>query len=131
MLLSDSIFGIHEQALLLGGKRASLIANNIANADTPGYLAKDLDFKNMLRAQIVSEDGLSMADDSKNTSRVNFQSMDSLKYRIPNQVSADGNTVDINLEKSEFANNTMRWLASYTFINQSVKEIRSALRGGQ
>jgi len=131
MQLSDSLFGVHEQALLLGGKRASLIANNIANADTPGYLAKDLDFKRLLRAQISNDDGLSMTGHAKNTSHIDFQSMDSLKYRIPNQVSADGNTVDVNLEKSEFANNTMRWLASYTFINQSVKEIRSALRGGQ
>ncbi len=121
MQVSNSIFGIHEQALLLSGKRASLLANNIANADTPGYLAKDLDFRAMLKAQTLKgAEGFSSAD---------AQPMDIVKYRIPNQVAADGNTVDVNIEKAEFANNTMRWLASYTFINQSVKSIRSALRG--
>ena len=117
----NSLFGLHEQALFLSGRRAAILSNNIANADTPGYLSRDLDFKSILQAKALRNTGNSNLDGSS--------LIDSLKYRMPNQVSADGNSVDVNLEKAEFANNTMRWLASYTFINQNIKEIRSALRG--
>lgn len=119
MFSFNALFGFHEKALSVSSQRAELLASNIVNADTPHYLAKDLDFKALLKDQMSSES-------HSDLSEVDSQSY--LKYRVPNQISADGNTVDINAEKAAFANNSMRWMASYTFINQTIQEMHSVLK---
>lgn len=128
----DSIFGIHEQALQVRSKRAQLIANNIANADTPGYKARDIEFSEVLLKQMR---GSSMSPSMRSTDArhvnnlIDSTAMEGLKYRNPMQPSIDGNTVDMNIEKAEYAENTLRFQATFTFLNGRVKGILGALRG--
>ncbi len=125
----NSLFGIHEQALLVSSQRAALIANNIVNVDTPGYRAKDLDFKQILKNYTdTSADQLRTDRPNHLSSSMDYEFSGAVKYRMVQQASADDNTVDINQEKSEFAANSMRWLASYTFLNGEIKTLRSAFR---
>lgn len=135
-MMSD-IFGIHEQALLLRGQRTQLIANNIANAETPGYLARDIDFK-----QVLSQYQTSQLQDGSSDSATLLQthplhqaglleaeSLGGLSYRIPNQPAQDGNTVDVQMEKSAYLDNAMRFQASLQFLNGRIQSLKAAFRG--
>lgn len=128
----DSALGIHTQALSLRSRRAEMLASNIANADTPGYKAQDIDFKSVLAS--ASSKGASQAVPLRTThsnhisisaSSGNTDTM----YRVPNQASLDGNTVDAQLEKSAFAENALRYQASLSFVDGKLKGIMAALRG--
>ncbi|AYC32505.1 flagellar basal body rod protein FlgB [Pseudomonas cavernae] len=129
----DKALGIHEKALGFRAQRAEVLANNIANADTPNYKARDLDFASVLAEQsekaqrgtfqmnrtdsrhIVAQ-GLGMADAA-------------LQYRTPMQASIDQNTVDPQLEQSNYAENSVQFQASFTLLNSKFKGLIGALRG--
>ncbi|GAB4391757.1 MAG: flagellar basal body rod protein FlgB [Gammaproteobacteria bacterium] len=123
----DTVFGIHEQALKLQAQRAEVLANNIANIDTPKFLARDFDFHQILRNE--QEGGqLTLAT----TSTQHIGQSDSitnidLQYRIPLQASLDGNTVDPQLEQAAFVSNSLAYQASLNFIEGSASGIRKAL----
>lgn len=117
----DKLFGIHEQALHVRSKRAELIANNIANADTPGFAAKDIDFRKVLQQY--------EAQAPKTTPLIESDFMEGLMYRKPFQPSLDKNTVDVQLEKSEYLDNSLRFQASLRFLDGRIKGILQALRG--
>jgi len=125
----DNIFGVHEQALLLRAKRSAVIANNIANADTPNFKAKDIDFMSMLNQEMKGAEKMAKTN-SKHIS-VTPSSNDNalMKYRVPTQPSIDGNTVDIDMEKARFAENAVQYQASFTFLNGRIKGLMSAIRG--
>lgn len=112
----DKALGNHERALMIQARRASVISSNIANADTPGYKARDLDFKQILN----STGGDMLALQKTNGSHMQASGMDSmgmqLKYRMPGQPSLDGNTVDLDLEKSEFSENAVRYQTTLRFL---------------
>ncbi len=113
--------GIHPTALLLREKRASLLASNIANADTPGYKAKDLDFKKTLGA-LTSRAG-SMESDSTLAEEY-------IRYRVPYQPdTGDGNTVDMQQEKMAFAQNSLDYQLSLKIIDGRIKGLIKAIRG--
>ncbi|MEZ5649147.1 MAG: flagellar basal body rod protein FlgB [Burkholderiaceae bacterium] len=128
----------HATALELRAERQQVLSANIANADTPGYLARDFDFGARLREllagdgrvgakQVVSTDpnhlgGLSRGADGS-------LQLTTLKYRVAEQASLDGNTVDIDRERANFADNALRYEASLKFINGNVRKILSAIRG--
>lgn len=125
----DSALGIHEKSLMLYARRAELLASNLANADTPGFKAKDLDFRSTLQnIQTQSTHEL-------NTTHGNHIQLSSsniateAQYRIPNQPSLDGNTVDSQLEKSAFAENALRYQASLNFLDGKFKGLIAALKG--
>lgn len=128
----DNIFGVYEKALMTRSKRAEVIANNLANVDTPGYQARDLDFKKILRNEVQ---GQPLVKDMSVTSRSHVNqllepsSIDGIKYRTRMQTSLDGNSVDAYIEKAEYADNALRLQASFTFLNGRVKAIKDALRG--
>lgn len=131
--MSDKLFGIHEQALNLRSQRAGMLAANLANADTPHYKARDVDFAAVLRSQ-SNDNGMSMRATNVqhlSASRGSVGGFDdtTLKYRIPQQPSLDGNTVDEQVEKSEFATNAVRYMASLKFIENRVSGVIRALRG--
>lgn len=128
----DKHFGIHQQALQLRSQRASILANNIANADTPGFKARDMDFSQMLRAQMgETSDILPLADTGAGRAKGLLQSdaINGLKYRTPSQPSIDGNTVDADKERTEFTRNTMEFQAAFEFLNGKIKSLLTAIKG--
>lgn len=134
----DSALGIHQQALALRASRTELLASNIANAETPGYKAKDIDFASLLNTSVQrTADGSythqpSNALTTTNPRHLQFNSQqhaEELLYRVPNQSSLDGNTVDPHMEKSAFADNAMRYEASLTFLSGKFRGMIAALKG--
>ncbi len=129
----DSMFQFHQAALNLRSARQELIASNIANADTPNYKARDLDFASALRGA-VSESGpkLQLATTASNhlADATGESIMGSpVQYRKPIQPSADGNTVDMDVERAQFADNALRYEASVRFISEKAKGVLAALQG--
>ena len=129
----DKALGIHEQALGFRAKRAEVLANNIANADTPNFKARDLDFASVLAAQSEQNGkgafGLQTTS-SKHIAAQGFGSGDeALQYRISTQPSLDQNTVDAQIEQSNYAENSVNFQASFTLLNNKFKGLVSALRG--
>ncbi len=125
----DSALGIHQQAVAVRAQRTEMLASNIANADTPGYKAKDIDFRAALQnAQTQSVGTLKRTHANHIQSNMNAASSETL-YRVPNQPSLDGNTVDEQLEKSAFAENAMRYQASITFLDRKFKGMLAAIKG--
>ncbi len=126
----DTLFGVHEQALLLRGERTAVLAANLANADTPGYKARDINFASVLAGEQAS---LSLAPPTNGaavgTSAGSGLDGTQLQYRIPHQPSADGNTVEAQVEQAAFAENTVRYQASLMFITRRVQALESALSG--
>lgn len=131
----DSVFGIHEQAIQVRKERQAILANNLANADTPNYKARDLDWrKQMADAQLELDSGRYKPDMQKTNSRhmdgfAEASTDDYLKYRMPTQPALDGNTVETHIEKAQFMENAMQYQATLEFLNGKITSIRGALRG--
>ena len=128
----DQFFGTQETAMKLRGYRQDVIASNIANADTPGYKARDFDFTAAFKAA-TAKNGAAQAPLAATDAR-HLQPKSSvdlfapqLQYRNETQPSIDGNTVDMDTEMRNFADNTLRSEASITFMQQSISAYRSAL----
>jgi flagellar basal-body rod protein FlgB len=125
----DNVFGIHEQALLLHGQRIGVLATNLANADTPNYKARDIDFSEVLSN--TGEGSLPM----RATQAAHITNSDGelpageMKYRNPYQASLDGNTVEMPVEQAALAENNVRYQASLTFINSNIAEMQLAING--
>ncbi|MDB6050000.1 MAG: Flagellar basal-body rod protein FlgB [Pseudomonas sp.] len=129
----DKALGIHEQALAFRAQRAEVLANNIANADTPNYKARDMDFSAVLAAQADKSKNGTFALNTTNTKHIEVDGvggMDgTLLYRTPSQPSLDQNTVDGQVETANYAENSVGFQASFTFLNNKFKGLMSALRG--
>jgi flagellar basal-body rod protein FlgB len=125
----DDAFGIHAKALETFGRRAEVLAGNLANADTPGYKARDLDFKAILGGVMKDELPLAQSTGGHMATTDRGLSNESLLYRVPLQPSADGNTVDTQTEQTQFAQNSIRYQASLTFLDGTIKNLLSAIRG--
>lgn len=124
----DSYFGIHAKALIGRDQRSSLLANNLANANTPNYKAQDVNFNELLAAQVAGS-AQQMAVTAPNHINNNGDFSANLKYRVTAQTSLDGNTVDKDLETMEFARNSLNYQASLNFLNNKIKTMMLALRG--
>jgi flagellar basal-body rod protein FlgB len=125
----DDAFGIHERALLLRSQRAEVLAANLANADTPGYKARDFDFKTMLANEVDSSSRLRTTSSQHIQTEEGMVPPAQLLYRTPMQPSLDGNTVDTEQEHTAFSANAIEYQASLTFLNSKIAGIRKALRG--
>ncbi len=110
--MTDRLFGIHGDALQLRSRRMELLASNIANAATPGYKARDLDFAGALAA---SEAGRPVDA--------------AIRYRQPVMPSLDGNTVEMGVEQTAFAQNAVDYATSLELVRGKVDTVRRALRG--
>jgi flagellar basal-body rod protein FlgB len=134
MILSfDNAFGIHTRAMSLYAERSSVLASNLANADTPGYKARDIDFRSVLGQ---AKDGLDKSNQLQATHDKHFGIDDvggdmaaATLYRTPLQPSLDGNTVDVQVEQGAFTDNAMRYMASLRFVTGKVQGLMTALRG--
>ena len=121
-------FGLHETALRVRAMRNEVLASNLANADTPGYKARDIDFKAALAgaqdAQVQLQRTSPMHQQSWNTSDVG-----PVKYRVPVQPTLDGNTVETDVEQAEYAQNAVQYRASLAFLDGQIRSLRYAIRG--
>ncbi len=128
----SNALGVHEQALLLRGERSQILATNIANSDTPGYKARDMDFASVLKQRMGMQwGGLTMQTSSARHIGSPSGAMDQgeLMYRTPLQPSIDGNTVDEQIENAAFARNALEHQASFQFLNGKFAGMMKALRG--
>jgi len=148
----DRYLGIHTQALTLESQRMQVLASNLANADTPNYKAQDVDFKAALSAADPTGAGnasttlplttthpnnLTSAgtpagaalglNDGVNGAGTLPSAESALKYRVPLAPALDGNTVDEQLEQSAFAENSVRYQATLTFLNTKLRALVNAL----
>lgn len=120
------------QALLLRSERQRLIASNIANADTPGYQARDMDFGAALReatGAATPGNALSATQAGHLSPTAGARSEAGLKYATPSQTNLDSNTVDMDRERAAFADNAVHYEATLRFINGSVRTMLSAITG--
>jgi flagellar basal-body rod protein FlgB len=111
-------FGIHDDALALRAKRNNILASNIANAATPHFKARDVDFEATLATT-----------SSRHVSRGSNLNADRLQYRDPVNPSLDGNTVELAVEQMQFSENVVRYQTSLTFLNRKVSGLLSAIKG--
>lgn len=128
----DAYLGVHPQALALGAKRTELIANNLANADTPGFKARDIDFRAALAAAGDPRAALPLARTSGGHLSTDSAAGDAavaLRYRMPLAPSLDGNTVEPQLEQAAFAENAVRYQATLTFLNARFRSLMTAITG--
>jgi flagellar basal-body rod protein FlgB len=136
--LTDSL-DFHSQALVLRSERQRLIASNIANADTPGYKARDFDFASALRAATGVGSGAAQGGGAAIGSDIGQgiagSVMDSsgraaprLRYSVPNQTGLDNNSVDMDRERAAFMDNAVNYESTLRFINSSVRTMLDAMR---
>ncbi|MBA3053407.1 MAG: flagellar basal body rod protein FlgB [Sphingomonadales bacterium] len=114
--MSDTLFGIHGTALALRSQRMGILTSNIANAATPGYKARDIDFAAALKASAAG------ASDDRAIATAT-------RYRVPVMPSLDGNTVETMTEQTAFAENAVGYSATLSFIRGRVETVTRALKG--
>jgi len=127
----DKAFGLHPLGMELRAKRAEVIASNIANADTPGYKAKGMDFEKAL-AQASQQQQMGMKRTHEKHFDVRTELNNNVGFRVPNQPdTGDGNTVDVQVERNLYLENSMEYQASVQFLNGKIKGLKKAITGGQ
>ena len=127
----DTYLGLDPRALQLQSRRMEVLANNLANVDTPNYKAQDIDFRSVLAAaggpgstlSLATTDARHVAADPATDPSV------ALKYRVPLAPALDGNTVDAQLEQAAFADNTVRYQATLTFLTTKLRDLMTAITG--
>lgn len=115
-MANEGLFGVHGTALSVRSQRMGLLASNIANASTPGYKAKDIDFDAALQNAARSGNVDSAIDDAT-------------LFRVPLQPTQDGNTVDLTTEQTAFAENAVAYQTTLAFLNGRIGQITRALKG--
>ena len=113
-MAGDALFGVHGAALQVRSQRMGVLASNIANASTPGFKARDVDFRAALASvEEAGSDGFAKA----------------VRYRVPTQSSMDGNTVELSAEQTAFAENAVQYQTTLSFLNGRISQITRALKG--
>lgn len=135
----DAMLNFHQSALRVRAQRQELIAANIANADTPNYKARDIDFNSALQnaisgnaapaAQASSELAATSPQHLPGNGNALENSLNGALYRKEVQSSVDGNTVDMDVERNQFTDNAIRYETSLTMINAQIKSMLSAIQG--
>ncbi|KKC25294.1 flagellar basal body rod protein FlgB [Sphingomonas sp. SRS2] len=116
--MADPLFGVHGKALAIRSQRLAMLASNIANAATPNYKARDIDFQKAL-SDATANGGMS----------VDQAAQSNVGYRIPLETSLDGNTVELSTEQNQFAENAIQYRATLSFLEGRIGTIMTALRG--
>ncbi|MCP9221230.1 flagellar basal body rod protein FlgB [Erythrobacter sp. LQ02-29] len=114
--MSETLFGIHGAALEVRSRRMEMLTSNIANASTPGYKARDIDFGAALQARLGGTDGSSAMAGAT-------------RYRVPTMPSLDGNTVELANEQMAFAENAVSYTATLSFLQGRVETLTRAIKG--
>ncbi len=122
----DRFFGVHGSALTLRSERMGLLASNIANAATPGYKARDLDF----HALIADRQGPTLSTtNSRHFAAPASEENPRIRYRLPVQPSLDGNTVELATEQLQFSETALRYRSSLSLLGGRISSLTSALKG--
>lgn len=129
----EAAFQFHQQALGLRQQRHKVLASNIANADTPGYKARDMDFASALKKATGDISGgkalgLSRTSERHLSGSGMAAKQPDLLYRVPDQPSLDGNTVDMDRERTAFADNAVRYQAALTMMNSRIQGLKNAMQ---
>lgn len=129
----DKELNFHHQALSLRAARQELLSSNVANADTPNFKAKDIDFASVLSEKLSPTTRPNMVNlNTTSPSHINSATQGgvggSILYRVPLQPSADGNTVDMDAERTRFADNAIKYDASITFITNEFRNLTLAMQ---
>jgi flagellar basal-body rod protein FlgB len=130
----DRFFGVQGQALALRSERLQLLASNIANAATPGYRARDIDFSAALESRMEAlrpgpgGEGLQVTH-ARHLGDRPMPDGEALKYRQPVQASLDGNTVELATEQLAFAETAIRYRSSLSFLDGRIASLKAALKG--
>jgi flagellar basal-body rod protein FlgB len=135
----DDYLRFQQTALSLRSQRQELLASNIANADTPNYKARDIDFASALQGALVRQGAPANALATTAAAHIPRGTPDGsslpdgtpVQYRGVVQGSADGNTVDMDVERNQFADNAVRYEAGISMINQQIRAMLAAVSGGQ
>jgi flagellar basal-body rod protein FlgB len=117
-MAENSLFGVHGAALAVRSQRMGVLASNIANASTPGYKAKDIDFRAAMAA--IEAPGGGAPDSAIAAATL---------YRIPTQPSQDGNTVELSVEQTAFAENAVAYQTTLSFLSGRISTLTRALKG--
>ncbi|KZN39531.1 flagellar basal body rod protein FlgB [Pseudoalteromonas luteoviolacea] len=130
----DKALGVHQHTMLIRSQRAEILASNIANADTPGYKAKDIDFGRALNAAKSAQqrgNQMTRTDEKHIGGGTRLTNSEEL-FRNPNQTdTGDGNSVDIQVERNLYVQNALEYQASLNFLGGKFKSLKKALGGGQ
>lgn len=127
----DNALFFQQQALGLRAYRQQVLAGNIANADTPNYKARDFDFAAALKEAVAGRGEGSLAIDRTSPAHLSGTGGNAparLMYRTPMQASADGNTVEMDVERGQFSENAIQYEAGLTFITHQLKMLMSAIQ---
>ncbi|MFZ3118016.1 MAG: flagellar basal body rod protein FlgB [Variovorax sp.] len=129
----DAALNFNREALNLRAQRQEVLASNIAHADTPNYKARDIDFSSRLTEAVErgrASQSMSMSVTSSRHIRAEAQAMpdQNLLYRVPTQSSIDGNTVEMDVERINFADNALRYESNLTVIGSKIKTLLSAVQ---
>lgn len=119
-MAGDSLFGIHGAALEVRSQRMGVLASNIANASTPGFKAKDIDFKAALASMTSGAGAAGNPEQAIAAATL---------YRVPTETSMDGNTVELSHEQTAFAENAVQYQTTLSFLNGRIGQITRALKG--
>jgi flagellar basal-body rod protein FlgB len=128
----DDFLAPRMAALGLRAQRLETLASNVANADTPGYKARDFDFPSALQSALSRSTTGSQAGLSRTSARHlqgghRVGAIPNLQYRIPAQASIDGNTVDLDTELGQFSDNAIRYQADLTFMSNQLRALQQAI----
>ena len=132
----DASLRFQQEALNLRAQRQEVLASNIANPDTPGYQARDMDFSSELKKVMERgrAEGTGVALALTSSRHIPAQAMTApsadLLYRIPDQPSLDGNTVDMDRERTQFADNSLKYQTGLTVLGGQIRSMQSVLQGG-
>ena len=126
MKLLENPFGIHEKALAVRNQRMELISANIANADTPSFHAKDMDFQKVLSNVNPSP---MAATDVRHFDTGEIENANGIVFRVPYNSAVDGNTVEINVEQAKYGEAAAQYQATLQFLESRISGIRKSLRG--
>lgn len=129
----NAYLGVHADALKVRGQRTEVLARNLANADTPGYQARDLDFRAALAKAGGAEAPVALRTTSTNhlstADAIGDSANPNLKYRTPLAPSIDGNTVDVQMEQAAFAENAVSFQATLSFLSARFRGLMTAITG--
>lgn len=126
----DKALGIHQHTLGIRAQRAEVLSSNIANADTPNYKARDVDFAKAMQSAQSRQSGLTMAKSDSQHFDLTALTQQNVAYRVPNQPdTGDGNTVDMQQEQSTFMQNALEYQMSLGFLESKFSGMKKAIRG--
>lgn len=121
----------YERALQFRAQRNEVLSSNIANADTPNYKARDLDFGQALKGARQKSINLQTTSDLHKQAWGMTKQGAQTMYRVPTQPALDGNTVSMDVEQAQFAENALQYRASLAFLDGSIRSLRMAIKGGE